>query len=232
MFSVYRLPMASVKLAGKLNPPSFEDGHINVYAYLAISEQAVILVDTGVGFGDAYIDKQFEPERNSLLQLLNDFDVVPADVTHIINTHLHFDHCGNNRLFPKAKIVVQAQELEVAREKYYTISEWFDYEGAKIEPVSGDALVVEGFRVLHTPGHTPGHQSALIATAEGDVLIAAQAAFRVEEYQQGGDPETQAHDGLSEAYCESIAKLSAIEAVDVCFSHDDRTLSQSAVHNQ
>jgi len=35
----------------------------------------------------------------------------PRDVACVINTHLHYDHCGGNRLFPGVPIHVQAREL-------------------------------------------------------------------------------------------------------------------------
>ena len=108
MFSVHRLNIASVKFAVALNPPTFEVNHSNVYASVAISEREVILIDADVRFGHTYIDKQFEPVRNSLVQLLKNWDLLQADVKHIINSHLYFDHCCNSQLFSKAKIIVQA----------------------------------------------------------------------------------------------------------------------------
>ncbi|MFQ6068282.1 MAG: MBL fold metallo-hydrolase [Candidatus Bathyarchaeia archaeon] len=47
------------------------------------------------------------------MQLLN-FRLKPEDITVIINTHLHFDHCGGNKLFRNARFYVQADELRYA----------------------------------------------------------------------------------------------------------------------
>jgi N-acyl homoserine lactone hydrolase len=143
-------------------------------------------------------------------------------VNLLVNSHLHFDHCGNNRLFPGAEIFVQADELSVARTTRYTVAEWFDYEGARLNAVSGDMEIGEGITLLSSPGHTPGHQSVLIETASGNILVAAQAAFTADEYQRGGDV-AQAHEGLAAEYLRSISELKAVAADRVYFSHDDRT---------
>ena len=56
---------------------------------------------------------------------------IPRDIACVINTHLHFDHCGGNRLFPGVPIHVQARELADARTlDDYTIRRWVDFDGA------------------------------------------------------------------------------------------------------
>ena len=55
---------------------------------------------------------------------------------------------------------------------------------------------------------------------EGTVLVAAQAAFSRAEYDRGGDPDVQAHDGLQAAYLDSIRRLQGLGAGSVLFSHD------------
>src|SRR5256885_8183039 len=56
---------------------------------------------------------------------------IPRDVALVINTHLHFDHCGGNRLFPGVPIHAQARELADARSLHdYTIPERVDSAGA------------------------------------------------------------------------------------------------------
>src|SRR3954463_11873854 len=61
------------------------------------------------------------------------FDLAGVDV--VVNTHLHFDHCGGNHLFTGRPIYVQRQELEDARtEDDYTIREWGDAPGVGYEP--------------------------------------------------------------------------------------------------
>jgi N-acyl homoserine lactone hydrolase len=79
--------------------------------------------------------------------------------------------------------------------------------------------IAAGVKLLSSPGHTPGHQSVLIETDSGNVLVAAQAAYTAEEYRQGGDV-TQAHEGLEERYLQTISQLKSVAAQEVYFSHD------------
>jgi glyoxylase-like metal-dependent hydrolase (beta-lactamase superfamily II) len=187
-----------------------------------------MVIDTGIGSGNEYVDRAFEPEITSIEEQLSRFGVSTKDVTIVVNSHLHFDHCGNNRLFSNADIVVQDLELRAARSKNYTVSDWYDYEGARLTAVSGEKEIAEGISVFHTPGHTPGHQSVQIAMGSGQVLIAAQAAFTADEYRRGGDPEVQSHKGLETSYTESLAQLRSMGALRILFSHDDIELEQAS----
>ena len=67
-----------------------------------------VLVDTGM------IDST--PELDAEWGVRFDPDKIPRDVVCVINTHLHFDHCGGNRLFAGTPIHVQRAEREAARE--------------------------------------------------------------------------------------------------------------------
>jgi N-acyl homoserine lactone hydrolase len=99
----------------------------------------------------------------------------------VINTHLHFDHCGGNRLFPGTPIYVQRAELEAARGPDYTIPEWVDFEGANYVELDGAAEILPGIRVMPTPGHTDGHQSVLVDADDGLVVIGGDVAHHLEE---------------------------------------------------
>jgi N-acyl homoserine lactone hydrolase len=214
--------MAEVNLQGQFNPPTFLDTRINVYAYLIVTDAAEhVLVDTGVGEGNAYIDEMFAPERSSIEEQLGQFGINPADVNILVNSHLHFDHCGNNHLFPNAENFVQSSELTAARAPYYTVAEWFDYEGARLNAVDGDLEIATGVKLIKSPGHTPGHQSVLVSTSDGNHLIAAQAASTADEYLLGGDASAHAHRGMEKEYLTSISRLRALGAGAVYFSHDD-----------
>ena len=176
-YTVHRLHHASVKLSGKYNPPSFEDARINVYGYLVLSSKIAIVIDTGVGWGNEYIDSVFEPDRNSIEDQLSSFGLSVDDIAYVVNSHLHFDHCGNNRIFPGAKIVIQAEEVVAAASKNYTVNDWFSYDSARLHVVSGDTEIVNGVQVISTPGHTPGHQSVYVAADEGDSRIVRRREF-------------------------------------------------------
>ncbi len=226
MFSIHRLHLADVDIKGAFNPPTFLDSRIPVYGFLLRGSNEAVLVDTGVGESNEYIDRTFRPQRFSLKELLATHGVATHDVTTIVNSHLHFDHCGNNALFGSARFYVQSRELEIARAGRYTIREWFDFPGADIEPVDEDLELDNGIRLIATPGHTPGHQSVLVPTSEGSALIVAQATFTHDEFLRGGDPDTQSHEGLGQAYMQSLKRLKEMTPHVLFFSHDTDHLNR------
>ncbi len=128
-----------------------------------------VLVDTGM------IDST--PELDSKWGIRFDASLIPRDVACVINTHLHFDHCGGNRLFAGTPIHVQRAEREAARATDYTIPDWVEFEGATYVEHDGEAEIVSGVRVLPTPGHTPGHQSVLVDTDDGLVVLAGDVGY-------------------------------------------------------
>ena len=139
-----------------------------------------ILVDTGMIDLTPELDEDWHPTIYP--------ERIPREVALVINTHLHFDHCGGNRLFPGIPIHVQRRELEAAREPDYTIPEWVEFEGATYVELDGEAEIVPGVRVLPTPGHTPGHQSVLVDTDDGLVVVAGDVAYRWEDFDAAAGP--------------------------------------------
>ena len=133
-----------------------------------------ILVDTGLIDSIPELDEQWSPRF--------DASVIPRDVAFVVNTHLHFDHCGGNRLFAGVPIYVQRVEREAARGEDYTIPGWVEFEGASYVELDGEAELAPGVRVLPTPGHSPGHQSVLVDTEEGLVVVAGDVAHRWDDF--------------------------------------------------
>jgi N-acyl homoserine lactone hydrolase len=95
----------------------------------------------------------------------------------VVNTHLHFDHCGGNHLFANKPIYVQRRELEDARSQDdYTIREWVEAPGVRYVPVDGELELLPGLRLLPAPGHTPGTQVVVVETGGRPVVVAGDAA--------------------------------------------------------
>jgi N-acyl homoserine lactone hydrolase len=194
------------------------DTLIRIYSYLVRTSSGVLLFDTGLGPPHEYIDGAFHPQRSSLLELLRSKGVDREDIEVIVNCHLHFDHCGGNYLFPNARIFVQSAELEDAREPGYTVPEWVDFEGARYEAVEGERLIWKDTHLLPTPGHTRGHQSLVLQTSAGPVILAGQASESASSFEQrtGGWQE-----GLEEIGATSLAKIVELAPHRVMFAHDD-----------
>jgi N-acyl homoserine lactone hydrolase len=133
-----------------------------------------VLVDTGM------IDST--PELDAEWGIRFDASLIPRDVVCVINTHLHFDHCGGNRLFAGTPIHVQRVEREAARADGYTIAEWVEIDGATYVEHDGAAEILPDVRVLPTPGHTPGHQSVLVDTDDGLVVLAGDVGYTWKQF--------------------------------------------------
>jgi len=115
-----------------------------VLGFAVRSGDDVVLVDTGVGFGDAWIDDNYKPTRREVREALVAAGFDPTAVRTIVNSHLHFDHCGQNRAFPDVPIVVQRAELDAARGEGKPIQDWIDFPGATYRVVDGDTEVADG----------------------------------------------------------------------------------------
>src|SRR5262245_952663 len=104
-----------------------------------------------------------------------DFDLAAIDI--VINTHLHFDHCGGNHLFAGRPIYVQRRELDDARtQEDYTIREWVDAPGVRYVPVDGELELLPGVRLVPAPGHTRGMQVVVVETAGRPIVVGGDVA--------------------------------------------------------
>jgi N-acyl homoserine lactone hydrolase len=144
-----------------------------VYVHTIEHADGVVLVDTGM------IDST--PELNEEGAPVPMPENIPRAVVCVINTHLHFDHCGGNRLFPGLPIHVQRLE----RQGQYHPREWVDFPGATYVEHDGEAEVLPGIRLLPTPGHTPGHQSVLVDSPDGLVVVGGDVGYTFDELESG-----------------------------------------------
>jgi N-acyl homoserine lactone hydrolase len=140
----------------------------------------LILVDTGMIDSTPELDQEWSPTPHPLPE-----DLVRR-VAVVVNTHLHFDHCGGNRLFPGVPTHVQRRELADARtEDDYTIPEWVDFEGATYVEHEGEVEILPGVRLMPAPGHTAGHQIVVVETDEGPVVLGGDVGYSFAEVAQG-----------------------------------------------
>ena len=140
-----------------------EDERWPVYVHVIDHPYARVQVDTGMTeLHPAVAD--LDPRLIPLSE--QDFDLAGIDV--VVNTHLHFDHCGGNHLFAGRPIYVQGRELEDARsEDGYTIRDWVQAPGVRYEPVDGELEQLPGLRLVPAPGHTRGLQVVVLEGREG-----------------------------------------------------------------
>ncbi len=172
----------------------------------------------------------YEPQLRPLPEALRAIGLLPADVVAVVNTHLHFDHCGGNRLFPGTPVFVQTIELNAAREPGYTVAEWVDFPDSDYRPIEGDTEIADGVGLLAVGGHTAGTQAVTVRSDEGLLLIAAQAAADAREFADAAYEHPRGHAMARDGgpYRRSLARLRALAPVATYFSHDATVLRPSA----
>lgn len=136
---------------------------------------------------------------------------------------MHFDHCGNNRLFPKARFLVQMDEIRYAYfpDRFMRVSylrDFFDLE-ADYLPVRGRYTIENGVEVLPTPGHTIGHQSLVAKWKDCNVVYTGDAAPLPENIEKRNIT-GMVYDSAKAA--ESIDLLRRIENPLYVYSHDNQ----------
>ncbi len=134
-----------------------------------------ILVETGAGDKwDAKHRDIFALDGPHLTQQLRHYGVHPHEIDIVINTHLHFDHCGGNTrvekdkvisAFPNARYVVQRGEYEHAKNPTerdrasYIPQNYLPVEQAgKWSLLVDDRAIAPGVELIRVPGHTANMQ--------------------------------------------------------------------------
>ena len=142
-----------------------------------------ILVETGAGDKwDPKLRDIYAIEPSRLVDGLRDYGSRPEDIDIVVNTHLHFDHCGGNTfvekgkvlpLFPNARYVVQRGEFDHAKSpNERDRASYFDENYAPLESarmlslVEGDYTIVPGVELIVVPGHT-AHMQCVKLTGGG-----------------------------------------------------------------
>ena len=164
--------------------------------------EGLVLVDTGAG------DKESEKfygiygienapvgavGPTQLQSALAEAGFTPADVSMVIDSHLHFDHAGGNTQlgeggvpvlsFPNATYVARRGEWDWAhRANERTSASYFahNYEpvraAGRLELVDADVELLRGISLRRTPGHTPHHQGILVESAGERLFYLADLA--------------------------------------------------------
>ena len=166
----------------KLQPNERNLMDVGLNSVLIRGGEKTVLVETGIG--NKLNDKLkaiYEPQER-LLKSFSEAGVSPEEIDVVINSHLHFDHCGWNTVrddngkvvptFPKAKYYAQRGELEHAhkqleRDRISYMTDNYDplVESGQMRLLDGDAQILPGISVVVYPGHTRHMQAIMIESA-------------------------------------------------------------------
>jgi glyoxylase-like metal-dependent hydrolase (beta-lactamase superfamily II) len=180
MFEIHTLKLGEILIpegTGVLRDP--------IHAWLVTDGHTRILVD--VGQPDAEVTKRRlgvearggGPE--ALTNTLAEHGIRPEQIDIIIVTHLHFDHAWNLDLFPRARVIVQRDELFHAIDPVPTQRIFYLRDTtaallsrkrpAQLELIDGDMALLTGIDLMKVPGHTPGMQVPIVTTERGKVAL-------------------------------------------------------------
>lgn len=202
---------------------------------LLVTDDGWILIDTGLNpqgvlepekaWGERA--KVVRPEltaQDDVRSRLQELGLVTRDIKYVIHTHMHWDHTGGNRFFTEATFFVQKAEYRFAYwpDRHVQASYMRDHFdcGVHYETVEGDVEILPDITVLHTPGHTPGHQSILVLTNGEYLLFAGDAVYTLDNFTEMLPP-GNSWDPL--AAVASLHKLKTIQALTDAFllpAHD------------
>jgi 4-pyridoxolactonase len=178
------------------------DVRIPVYSVLIDHEEGLFLFDTGfdLAHGIKYwpIDSPVQSPEETIPSQLAKLGLKPQDVTHVMHSHLHYDHVGGNKYLTHALFILHEKEFAEAKDPQPFEAGYSDLGWApqldrlapgvaadakpdqlpRFELLKGDVEVASGLWLYETPGHSAGHYSLLVQL-EGrkPMIFAGDAAY-------------------------------------------------------
>lgn len=168
---------------------------MDYFVWLIRSEELTVLVDTG--FTEEVGNKRGREYLRDPVDSLQSLGIAAEDITHVVITHMHYDHIGNLASYPNAVFVIQDDEMAFwtgrfaakpmflnhieSEDVVHLVRENFR---SKLKFVEGDAEIYPGIHVHKTGGHSAGLQILTVDTAKGRVVLASDAAHFYENLER------------------------------------------------
>ena len=240
---MFIIPLGTCNCPYEVVAPGVRDGNLvklPVPSYLIkLDDGKNLLIDTGMSRlhitdpgatwrGTEMIDVLVPEMRDedNLENRLAELDVRPADIDYVINTHLHFDHAGNNDLFERATFFVQREHYDVATDNPMFPNQYWNLPKLKYELLDGEMELFPGIEVILTPGHAPAHESVMVRLPDtGNLVVCGDAVYT----QDNLDYDSWGGQADPVAAKESGAKLQRIaqeESALLLFGHDPMQAQQ------
>jgi len=200
-----------------------------------------VAMDTGSGAPD-WVSAHHRPFCRSPEQeparALADAGVDAASIGTVLISHLHYDHCSNNGVFPNARFLVHRAELAYANDPHPVHAETYEAASAgmippwtgtadRIQTLAGDVELAPGVRAIHLPGHAPGLTGLVVEAETGRYVLTSDHCSLIENWEGVGRHRhvpSRIYVNLDDYYA-SYAKLERLGA-RVLPGHDIRVLDQ------
>lgn len=161
----------------------------NWYLWCVRGERHTVVVDTGADPAMT-LERKRSPLFENPADVIGRLGVDVATVEHVVLTHLHWDHAGGVRLFPRATFYLQAAEYRfwtsdpiAARPPFANLADpasldhLASLEGTdRLVLLEGDAEILPGVTCLLASGHTPGLQAVAVDTVRGTAILGSDCA--------------------------------------------------------
>lgn len=163
---------------------------VNYGGFAITGDGHVTLIDTG--FGPTARHRAGLEGGGGMLERLAEAGIAASDVDLVLQTHLHSDHCGwlvreDGRTlgFPNATVFLHEKELAYWTTEASDANPMSAFVRTRIAPVraagqlrtfDGESPISAAVTALPTPGHTPGHSSAIVTSVGEHVLLLGDVA--------------------------------------------------------
>jgi len=169
---------------------------IDYFIWAVTSGDRVYIVDTG--FDEPMARKRGRNFLHSPADGLSRIGIDAAMVEDVLISHLHYDHCGNHAMFPKARYHLQDKEMFFATGRHMCNAHMrmpFDEEdvvamvrrlfAGRVVFHDGDADIAPGLSLHYVGGHSMGLQMVRVKTRRGWVVLASDAAHYYANLERG-----------------------------------------------
>ena len=190
IYEVYAINYAQVERGRSANflggDPHDGPMPLHYYVWAIVGNGRTIIVDTGFDERGAKLRKR--TLNKPIAEGLKTLGIEADTVKDVIITHMHYDHSGNNDLFPNAKFHLQDQEMAMCTGRCmchpplqhpYELLDVLAmvtrvYQG-RVEFYDGEAELFPGISLHHVGGHARGLQVVRVKTRRGYVMLASDA---------------------------------------------------------
>jgi glyoxylase-like metal-dependent hydrolase (beta-lactamase superfamily II) len=169
---------------------------MDYFIWAVTSGERTYVIDTG--FDSAMAQKRGRNLLHTPAEGLEQIGIDTSKVEDVIVSHMHYDHCGNHSMFPKARYHLQDREMKFSTGRhmcYGHVRFPFDVEDvvAMVRRVfagrvvfhDGAAKLEEGLSLHHVGGHSMGLQMIRVRTRRGWVVLASDAAHYYANLERG-----------------------------------------------
>lgn len=185
----------------------------HVHAFAIRTATGVVMVDAGLGEFPPIAPWAESIDRDDALAAAH---VDPAEVRAVIHTHLHADHAGGAMLNGGPRFPNAVHHVHPADWTFFGRGERIEGNTARgpmaelerlgmLDLRDDDHPVAEGIRVVHAPGHTPGHRVAILESGSEALLLTGDLLHTPIQVAMPGSPSS--HDEDPAEGCRSRIRL-------------------------